>query len=534
MKLTVAGSLEAEASGLLEDSLKPTIYTVDPQLRTKLSKGREVIRWIEGNCVFTDAEFVGQPFVLQEWQKRIIMALFAVDPETRLRLYRWALIGVPKKSGKSSLAAALALYMLLGDGEPSPLVVCAAASDEQADLVFAAAKTMCEMSPTLRAVTECFDKEILVPSLTGAKLRRVSASGGTQDGLNIHAVIIDEFHEFEPGKKQKTWEVLTNGTGARRQPLVIQITTAGSDLEGTVCGQQFTHCQAVAADWTKDPTYYVYWQQAPEGADHTDPRTWEAANPSYGVTVHEAFFRDQLTKKPKAVFERYFLNRWTLGAGDIWEVAALWDDLRADFTFTPELPVTVGIDVALKSDSTAVIVAQKQGTVTYITARIWENPYPPNHALHSTWRTPLTEVENHLLALYEQFPVSAREVDGEPVAGPAFFYDPHYFNQSAVSLMGDGLNMIEFNQTDARMIPACQVFYELCSQDRVGHDGDPDLARQIRNATTDDKGRGWRVSKPRGSRRKIDAAVAAVIAVSEAQHQNEQREPSKGIRISYA
>ena len=208
--------------------------------RTK-TRGFHVIAWIETHCVFTTGEWIGKPFVLLPWQKRLILELFELRPDG-LRLKRWAYIQVAKKNGKSEMAAALALYFLIGDGEPSPLVIIAAASDEQADLVYGAARRMCELSPTLSQITECFDKEILVPSIPGAKLQRVAAVAGTNDGKNIHAVICDELHEWQGPKGEAVWNVLTNGTGARRQPMVIQTTTAGFDLE-TICGRQYQYAQ---------------------------------------------------------------------------------------------------------------------------------------------------------------------------------------------------------------------------------------------------------------------------------------------------
>ena len=180
----------------------------------KRSQGARVCRFIEQYCCFTNGEWIGRPFRLQPWQRRIIYELFEVGDDD-VRRYRWALVGVPKKNGKTELAAALALYFLLGDDEPSPLVVCAAASDEQADLVYGAAKTMVTMSPTLSQICTPFDKEILVPSKPGAKLQRVAAVAGTNDGKNIHAVICDELHEWQGDKGEKVWNVLTNGTGAR-------------------------------------------------------------------------------------------------------------------------------------------------------------------------------------------------------------------------------------------------------------------------------------------------------------------------------
>lgn len=507
-----------------------------------MTQGRRVIRWIERHCVHTNGEWIGQRFRLLVWQKRLILALFAVDPATRLRLYRWALIGVPKKNGKTELAAALALYFLVGDEEPAALVVCAAASDGQADLVFGAAKTMCELSPTLRAVTggesnngdgERWESEILVPSSPGAKLVRVAAAGGTLDGQNIHAVICDELHEWITDRQVKTWTILTNGAGARRQPMVLQITTAGWDLEDTVCGQQFTHCERVANGEVDDPTYYVFWQQAPDGADWRDPATWLAANPSYGHTVHEQFFRDQMTKKTRATFERYFLNRWT-STEELWEVADFWADLaepRCDLD--PVLPTTVMIDASRKGDSTAVVAAQRQPSAvlwdvpaderrathhrTVVKAWIWENPFPPSHPRHATWKVPTFEVEHRCRWLHASFPVATREVEGEVRPGPAYFYDERYFNRSADVLEGDGLCMIEFPQTDGRMCPASQLMFELAVNAELVHDGDTALARHIRNVQPDDRSNGWRISKPRNSRKKIDAAIGVAVAASEAQ-----------------
>lgn len=194
-----------------------------------------VCRWIEAHCRLTSGSAAGKPFVLLPWQREVVEATFEVDPVTDLRRRRWAYVSTAKKSGKTELAAAVALYLLIGDEEPDALVVCAAASEDQADLVFDAAKTMCQTSPTLSAITERYDREIVVPSAPGgARLRRVAAVAGANDGMNLHGVVCDELHEWTSLKGRATWDVLTNGIVARRQPLVFQITTAGWDEE-TVC-----------------------------------------------------------------------------------------------------------------------------------------------------------------------------------------------------------------------------------------------------------------------------------------------------------
>lgn len=489
-------------------TLTPSSPPSGPKRKTQ---GWKVIKWIEAYCVHTQGRWIGQPFRLLGWQKRLILELFEAGDDG-LRRYRWALVGVPKKNGKTELGAALALYFLIGDEEPSPLVVCAAASEEQADLVFGAAKTMCTMSDQLAQITECYDKEILVPSIPGAKLQRVAAAAGTNDGKNIHAVICDELHEWGPPKGDKVWNVLTNGTGARLQPMVLQITTAGYDLDGTVCGQQYTKCQAIRRGEIDDPRYYFYWVEAPESSDYRDPEVWRAANPSYGVLVHEEFFRDQLTKKTESVFRRYFLDQW-VASEEIWIPYGIWDEGESDLDFDPALPLYVGIDIAKNIDSSALVACQRQGERYVLRATIWSNPYPTDHSLHDTWRMNNNWVMDICRELYDRFRTPACAIDDETKPGPCIAFDPWRFRGEAETLSGEGLAMVEFPQSDVRMIPASQAFFEAIMRRQIAHNGDETFKTHIQNVTAEQKQRGWRMSKPVGAKRKIDAAIAAAIAV---------------------
>lgn len=474
------------------------------------TQGARVVRFIEQHCVHPDGRWIGQRFTLQPWQKELIYALFETEPNG-LRRYRWALIGTPKKNGKTTLTAALGLYFLLGDGEPSPLVVCAAASEDQADLVFDAAKRMCELSPTLSQVTERYEREILVPSSPGARLKRLAAVAGANDGQNISAALLDELHEWTGPKSEAVWNILTNGTGARRQPMVLQISTAGHDKQ-TILGRQYDYGRKVESGELQDRRYFFRWWQAPEELDYRDPAAWRAANPSFGVTVDAEFFEDQLTKKQQAVFERYFLDRWT-AAAEAWLPHGAWDACQApELDLDPALPLRVGIDLSARRDATAVVCAQRRGERVVVRARAWSNPYPEGHSLHGGWRLNLVEVKNHLRELWHRFPEPTAEIDGELFDGPEFSYDPWSFRESAAELTGEGLAMVEYPQHDSRMIPACSSLFELVSNQRLAHDGDPVLARHVAAAIAEQKPRGWRLSKPKGSRVQIDAVIACAIA----------------------
>lgn len=480
-----------------------------------------MIRWIEANCVHTNDRWLGKPFRLLVWQKWVILALFTFGADG-LRVVRWALIGIAKKNGKTELCAALALFFAFGpsgpDGEPEPaaLVVCAAGSDDQADLIFGAAKVMAERSPTLSQILETFEAEILCPSLPGSKVIRVAAAAkrtsSTLDGKNIYVVICDELHCWEGPQAKVVWDTLTNGGVTRLQFLVLQITTAGFDPE-TICGEEYEYgleqIKLGPGDDGYDPSYLFWWVEPPEDADFRDPAVIEAANPSFGHIQSLDFYITQLSKKTEAVFRRYFLNQWT-EASESWLPAGKWESLAtADFSFDPNLPTWSGTDASTKHDSTAHVWAQWNPATGRLRmkARIWERPYDPRTRRPvDGWKLPIAEIENELR--------ESRRFCQEHLKGCG--YDPALFERSAQQLEAEGLPMEEVPQSDARMVPAAQRLYQLVMEDLVEHDGDPDFARHIRNAVAvQARGGdgGWRLKKGKGrSNRKMDAAIAAAIA----------------------
>lgn len=500
--------------------------------------GHWVIEWIETHCVATQGHWVQQPAVLLQWEKDWLIELFGIDPEIGVRRYRWALLGTPKKSGKTELCAWLGNYGLIGDGEPSPWIAVAAAAEHQADLVYGAAKKCAEWSPTLGDVVSPHATEILVSSVPGAKLQRLSAKARTNDGPSWHMLLLDELHTWEGKQGRDLWTVLTNGIGARRQPLVLQITTAGVDIEESVCGEQYQLGLKLVEDPSLDPRYLFWWYQADPDKDWQDPETWKDANPSWGYTLPdaEAYLRDQLTKKRESEFKRYFLNLWVLSE-DIWLPDGAWADCEwdpkeeaADFEFDTDRPLYVGIDGSLKKDAFAVTAAQHQNGRFVVQTKVWQNPYPSDHELHGSWKLNLEEPMNLCRKLYEMFPEPAIWDDTNAYLGPAFAYDPHFIEYAAQVLEGEGLNMVETPQSDQRMCPASEKLYELIMTKKLAHDGDPTLRRHVHAAVAMEKPRGWRLTRPKGSKRHIDALIALIMAVSVAfrPDQQDHDEPMEG------
>jgi phage terminase large subunit-like protein len=309
--------------------------------------------------------------------------------------------------------------------------------------------------------------------------------------------VADEFHEFEDGSGSQLHDTITNGVGARLEPLILNITTAGYDLD-TPCGRMYSHGLKVAAGETQDDAFLFRWYSAPEFADYRDPAVWEAANPSYGVTVLPEFYEDQIASKPEGVFRRYFLNQWT-EVESLWLPAGAWEACADSTEMQAGAQTFVGWDAARTRDTTAVVWGQRVAGRVVVRSRIWERPTnPANGKPIDEWVTPVAEIMEHLRALAAQYEVR--------VIG----YDPWGIKESVQQLTVEGLPMEEVPQTNARMIPATEYLYELIMDGVLAHDGDPTLARHMRNVVARDVSGGVRMDKGR-ARKPMDAGIGAAI-----------------------
>lgn len=447
-----------------------------------------------------------------------------VDSPTELFLAGEGLV----PTHNTSLAAAMALYELAGSEDPAALVLSAASTEDQgSNLLYGSAKTMALHSPQLKDALVAMDKEISVPSQPRARMRNLTNKAGSQDGLNARAIFCDELHEWIGMSGRRLFAVLEGALTSRPDATLLAITTAGYD-EDSLCYEKYEYGKKVQLGLIDDPRFFFRWLEAPDGCDIRDRKFWIIANPLLGITVHESVLEDRVLRDPESVFRRYHLNQWVSGE-DIWIPSSLWDQAKhPELAIRTDLPVHVGIDVGIRHDSSAVVVAQRQSEIakTIVRARVWENPYPRDHSLHDTWSLAIEEIEQYLRDLHEMYPEPACEIDDEPKPGPEFSYDPFFFERSAQLLSGEGLAMVEFPQSDQRMIPASQTLHDVIVEGGLAHDGDPILRRHILSAIADQKARGWRLSKPKGSQRKIDAAIAAAIAVYTAQAHDPEPEES--------
>ncbi len=290
----------------------------------KESQADRAVRLIN-QLTHTKGPFAGQSFNLRPWQTKIVKQLFKTRRDG-LRQYRTCLLMLPRKNGKSELAAALAIYFLLFDGEIGAEVYSAAADKDQAALVFNVAAQMIRNDPELEAQCELIDSQKrIVHRRSGSFYRAISAEAYSKHGFNASVVIYDELHA---AANRELWDVLSTSQGARAQPLMMAITTAGYDRH-SILWELYAHAQKVLENPSIDPTFLPILFEAPIDADWTDERVWKRANPALGdfrslEEMRTAAARAKEIPAQENTFRRLYLNQWTEQASR-WISMAAWD-----------------------------------------------------------------------------------------------------------------------------------------------------------------------------------------------------------------
>lgn len=497
-----------------------------PSLNIWTTGGR-VIKFIETVCLLTNGRWTGDRFILLPWQRTLLYELFEVDATTGRRIYRRALIGLPRKSGKTELLAAILLYLMLADGEKSAAVYCAAASEEQADMVFDAMKRMCELEGA--PLAELVD--VAVSRLTKKTdpysfAQRLTSKGRTKHGLNPFAVGLDELHAWGAGEGDELWAALNTGSAARLEPMQIAITTAGQDLEESRCGQMYLLGREIERGAVPHGGFFFRWWQAPEGMDYRDPEYPRLASPSYGHTTAEGFYEGELSAVPEAVFRRLYGNEW-IDYGD-----APWvtrEQIRAcrvkDFKLRKNASTWVGVDLSETRDSTAVAWGQWNADVRrpcghtgepclYLEAKTWEQPRLPSGRPDQEWEVPQGEVKAFIRKLNSRFTVATN------------VFDPWHSKLMRQDLEGEGIPCEEIHQTGIRRSGASSGLFDLIMTRRL-HYQDDTFERHILNASVRETGRdgGYYLAKRRKGK-VMDAAMAAVNVVYGTQHTEAPPGPS--------
>jgi phage terminase large subunit-like protein len=307
----------------------------------------------------TKGRFYGQPFTLLAWEKQIIQDVYGTVNAQGFRQYKFAYIEIPKKNGKSELAAGAGLYQLFADGERNGEVYGCAADRSQASIVFDVAVDMIDQVPALaKRAKVTGSKKRIADRVSGTFYQVLSAEAFTKHGLNVSSCIFDELHA-QPSRE--LWDVMTFGAGdARTQPLWWIITTAGDDPDRVSVGwEQHEYAKQILMGDIIDPTWYVTIFGY-EGEDIYNEDNWKLANPSLGATIQIESVREAAEKaKVKPAEERLFrwlrLNQWITTKLSSWLPVDLFDATVGDWTRADQLgkDCYLGLDLSTTTDLSA-------------------------------------------------------------------------------------------------------------------------------------------------------------------------------------
>lgn len=453
-------------------------------------------------------------FVPERWVRKVEEFLYDLDEFESPRIHREALIGLPKKNGKSTLSGGLALYLLMADGEPGAEVYSAAAAKDQAGIVFRQAKAMVLASEILSSKLRIYRDRIEHPE-TDSFYAVISADADVQEGVNPHAVIADELHAH---KSRALYDTLRSATIGREEPLFVSITTAGVDLE-TICGEVFTRgagprpryrLGAIVPRADKARSFYFHWRGVPE-AKRGDRVAWKQANPLRSLTL-ERLEEEAAIERPRAIFERYHLNAWTRIDAHVFTPTMIEKLVDRKLTIARGAEIVVAVDVGLMHDTFGVTWNTAGEPPFVLRGQAWgawpdpKKPPPPAHEIvEGPGPLDFDVVEAFILDdLARTYRI--REVT----------YDPYKFARSAEILKSKGLRCIEFDQGHSRMVPASEGLYRKIAKREVRTAKDLVLQAHLEAAAARDVGSGrWRLDKGR-AKRPMDLAVCAAMGLERA------------------
>jgi phage terminase large subunit-like protein len=487
-----------------------------PPLTNAPSDGPKVIRWIERHCRYGEGDRFGQPVMLELFQKLFLIWLFELKQDGTRR-YRRALLEVPKGNGKTPIAAWVAAYLLAT--QRSAIIPVAAASYDQAELLFGDMRTAVAESPTLGPLFNTFEGEIQVKDGPG-RAYKVAAVAGTNDGQRPSAFFADEIHEWI-GNKARVHLVIANGAAKRVGSIVVNTTTPGADLD-TMAGKLHEYGVKVNAGEIDDPEFLFVWWGCPEDRyDLTDPdsdgfqerlfRAVRDANPAADKFLSVPDVAARFYQTARHEFVRYHLGMWTTVA-ERWMPTGAWEGCEKPGAVPDGAEVCLGFDGSFNNDSTALVVVScpvDEDELPHVdVVEAWERP--ENNV--GDWQVPILDVEAAIRAACTRWAV--REI----------VCDPYRWARTYQVLEDEGLPIVEFPQSPARMIPATTRFYEATVNKQLTQSGDARLARHLGNCAIKVDSRGSRLTKEhRHSRRKIDLAVAAVMALERACQEPERK-----------
>jgi len=437
----------------------------------------------------------GKPVRLRDFQTEIITGAFGPGIRT-------GLVSVARANGKTGLAAMLAVAELFV-GPPSAEVLVVASDQRQANITLRMAKRMIELNPELAERAQIFADRIVVPHNDGLLLP-LPAEPGALHGHDPSLLIVDELHVVTEG----VWEAVTSVSGKRPESLTLAISTPSTSPD-CIMWKLVEHGRA-----GDDPAFYLKEFAAPDGCPTDDRAAWLTANPA--MACEEPFLAEDGLEAARRtlrepVFRQLRLGQWVTGA-EAWLPWGAWEDCKLDRAPRPRERVVLAFDGSASGDSTALVGCTLDGHLWV--EGLWENPGDPR------WRVPREDVDRAVDVAFTKYDVV--ELACDPWGWRSEI--------EAWSKRHGEKRVLEWNTAHAaRMAPATDRLYQAVVTKVVTHDGDSRMAAHIAHCVAKSTPQGDLVSKDkRGSPRKIDAAVAAIVAYDRAAfHQQRNRKRAR-------
>jgi phage terminase large subunit-like protein len=453
----------------------------------------------------------GELLHLRDWQKELLNHALARRPDGRFK-HRVALVGMARKNGKSALAASMGLSALTLGGNGSEIYSCAADRD-QARIVFGTAKRMVELDPELSSMFTLY-RDVIEYKDKGSVYRALSAEAYTKEGLNPSPIVI--FDEVHAQPNRELWDVMSLAGGARSDSLLLGITTAGvktqANGQDSLAYSLYQYGQKLVKGELVDPSFFfAWWEPKNPEADHRDKQLWIESNPGFADIVDAEDFESAVLRTPEAEFRTKRTNCF-VSTATAWLPTGSWEAL-IDTERTPEPgeEVILAFDGAFSNDSTALVAWLTGGDKPHLmVVGIWERPDDAEQG----WHVPVAEVEQTIIDTFRNSNFQTREI----------VFDPARWQRTFMVLDEQGMPVVSYPNSAERMVPATQKFYEAVVNQSFTHDGDERMARHITNCVTKQSSRGVMVAKA-SSKRKVDAAVAAIFGYDRATQPPEPKPP---------
>lgn len=479
----------------------------------------------------TKGIWAGKPFELMDWQEQIIRDLFGIIKPNGYRQFNMAYVEIPKKNGKSELAAAIALLLCCGDGEASAEVYGCAADRQQASIVFNVAADMIRMCPALykRCKILSASKRIIYKP-TNSFYQVLSAEAYTKHGFNVSGVVFDELHA-QPDRR--LFDVITQGSGdARTQPLYFLITTAGKDTN-SICHEIHQKALDILEGRKIDQTFYPLIYGAANDDDWTSPDIWRKVNPSLGVTidiekVKAACESAKNSPAEENGFRQLRLNQWTKQE-ERWLSVRKWDECKKATFDDCKLDGRIcygGLDLSSTTDLTAFVLVfppeigdDKYFVLPYfwLPAETIDLRVRRDHVPYDVWERKgllnVTEgnvvdygaIENFIVQLGERYNIAE------------ICFDRWNATQLTQRLEGDyNFTMVQFGQGFHSMSAPTKEFERLILEKKIIHNGNEILRWNVDNLVVETDASGNIKPSKRKATEKIDGVVALIMSLSRA------------------